>query len=174
VKNAERYYRSMFAAEWNRGTCRDQHMVETLDCAGEIISVHHRPKLPLGAQLAFRRRAGDGDGRPWRIERGQLLRQRYGQMRYSRAFTTYAGTVTAASNWDAPADEASAACVPGSYEELFHRLSAQFLADVARRGLAFRSIKSAEARTGHCVIYLPESERVSHYFKARLAEQLTR
>ena len=88
-------------------------------------------------------------------------------------FTTYTGTVTAASNWDAPAERKRVRpALAGSYEDLFHATGmpafllmlrdADWLSGVLNQQRLERAIG---------VIYLPESERVSHYFHARLANQ---
>jgi erythromycin esterase-like protein len=104
---------------------------------------------------------------------GQLLRQRYGQDAVLAGFTTYTGTVTAASNWDAPAERKRVRpALPGSYEELFHATEVpSFL--LMLRGADWLSGVLNQQRLERAigVIYLPESERASHYFKARLAEQ---
>jgi erythromycin esterase-like protein len=104
---------------------------------------------------------------------GQLVRQRYGNDAVLAGFTTYTGTVTAASNWDAPAERKRVRpALPGSYEELFHATEVpSFL--LMLRGADWLSGVLNQQRLERAigVIYLPESERVSHYFKARLAEQ---
>jgi len=86
---------------------------------------------------------------------------------------TYAGAVTAASNWGAPAERKRVRpALAGSYEDLFHATripnfllklrDADWLSGVLREQRLERAIG---------VIYLPESERVSHYLHARLADQ---
>ena len=54
---------------------------------------------------------------------GQLVRQHFGKESVSIGFTTYDGTVTAASDWDAPAERKSVRPGhPESYEALFHEV----------------------------------------------------
>jgi len=173
VKNAERYYRSMFASRVESWNLRDQHMVETLDAL-----VNH-----LGASSAkiaiWAHNSHLGDARATEmgdhgeINVGQLVRQRYGQDAVLAGFTTYTGTVTAASNWDAPAERKRVRpALPGSYEDLFHATDVPgFL--LMLRGADWLSGVLNQQRLERAigVIYLPESERVSHYFKARLADQ---
>ena len=49
------------------------------------------------------------------------MRQRYGKQSVSIGFSTYTGTVTAASEWDGPAERKHVRpALPGSYEALFH------------------------------------------------------
>ena len=103
---------------------------------------------------------------------GQLMRERHGARVLSAGFTTYTGTVTAASDWDAPAERKTVRpALPDSYELLFHDLGAgDFLLDCAapeaRAALAKPRLERAIG-----VIYRPETERVSHYFKCALTDQ---
>ena len=104
---------------------------------------------------------------------GQLVRERFGKEAVSIGFTTYTGTVTAASDWDAPAERKQVR--PGhrdSYEALFHEV------DTPRFFLNLRDNAelAAQLRTEHLeraigVIYRPETEMQSHYFHARLPDQ---
>jgi erythromycin esterase-like protein len=104
---------------------------------------------------------------------GQLARERYGNVATLVGFTTYTGTVTAASNWDAPAERKRVRpALDGSYEALFHATEIpNFLLPL--RGATWISGALNEERLERAigVIYLPETERISHYFSARLANQ---
>ena len=61
-----------------------------------------------------------GQGGEWNV--GQLVRQRYGADCVLVGFTTYDGTVTAASNWHGAAERKLVRpALPGSYEALFHQ-----------------------------------------------------
>src|SRR5258707_1605903 len=174
VKNAERYYREMFASRIESWNLRDQHMVETLDAlvnhlgasAGKIAVWAHN------SHLGDARATEMGDH--GEVNVGQLVRQRYRQDAVLAGFTTYTGTVTAASNWDAPAERKRVRpALAGSYEDLFHATEipgfslmlrgADWLSGVLNRQRLERALG---------VIYLPECERVSHYFHARLADQV--
>jgi erythromycin esterase-like protein len=88
-------------------------------------------------------------------------------------FTTYDGTVTAASEWDGPALRKQVRpALAGSYERLFHDSGlARFLlplrADLdLSSGLAQPRLERAIG-----VLYLPQTERASHYFRAHLSQQ---
>jgi erythromycin esterase-like protein len=173
VKNAERYYRAMFASRIDSWNLRDQHMVETLDAL-----VNHLGGASAKiAVWAHNSHLGDASatemGDHGELNVGQLVRQRYKEEAVLTGFTTYTGTVTAASNWDAPAERKRVRpALVGSYEELFHSTElpgfllmlrgAEWLSGVLNQQRLERAIG---------VIYLPESERVSHYFNARLADQ---
>ena len=124
VRNAEEYYRTMFGGRVESWNLRDRHMAETL---GELLQFlertrPRRARRRLGAQLAPRRRARDGDGRGRRAERrparARALRR---ATRCSSASRRYTGTVTAASEWDGPAQRKHVRpALAGSYERLFH------------------------------------------------------
>ena len=104
---------------------------------------------------------------------GQLVRERYGASGVLVGFTTYAGTVTAASEWDGPAHRKDVRpALAGSYERLFHDVRIPRFLLPLRTDLELASVLTPprlERAIG--VIYLPETERASHYFHARLSEQ---
>jgi erythromycin esterase-like protein len=59
-----------------------------------------------------------GDMGEWNV--GQLARERFGNEAVLVGFSTYTGTVTAASDWDAPAERKRVRPgLPGSFEALF-------------------------------------------------------
>jgi len=104
---------------------------------------------------------------------GQLVRQRHGNEAVLVGFTTYTGTVTAASDWGAVAERKQVRpAMSGSYEATFHETGiGNFLLRIrGKRELADR-LHRAQLERAIGVIYRPESERWSHYFHARLAEQ---
>jgi erythromycin esterase-like protein len=112
-----------------------------------------------------------GDSGEWNV--GQLSRERFGEETFLVGFTTYSGTVTAARDWDAPAERKRVRpALAGSWEALFHEIGyASFvlpLRDVASLDDTF-SQDRLERAIG--VIYRPETERVSHYFNAQLSHQ---
>jgi len=52
---------------------------------------------------------------------GQLVREQYGEAAVLIGFSTYTGTVTAANDWDGPAElQQVRPALPDSYEALFH------------------------------------------------------
>ncbi|CAN5235890.1 hypothetical protein BH23GEM4_BH23GEM4_15760 [soil metagenome] len=105
----------------------------------------------------------------WNV--GQLARERYGDDAVLVGFTTHSGTVTAASEWDAPAERKRVRpSLTGSYERLFHDLElSDFL--LLLDGAAGDALREKRLERAIGVIYKPESERVSHYFNAALSEQ---
>ena len=172
--NAEEYYRSMFrgrASSWN---LRDMHMVESLDALVEHFDRRgHRAKV-----VVWEHNSHLGDARATEMSRrgelnvGQLVRQRRGRDAVLIGFTTYAGTVTAASNWDAPAERKRVRpALRESYEALLHETTIpRFLLPLGS-GPAVDALRAERLERAIGVIYLPDTERASHYFAARLPEQ---
>jgi erythromycin esterase-like protein len=87
-------------------------------------------------------------------------------------FTTYTGTVMAADDWDGAAERMHVrAALPGSFERLFHEAGEK--AYLVPLGAAPQgdAVRSAHLERAIGVIYRPRTERQSHYFRARLADQ---
>src|SRR6266436_6345383 len=123
VLNAERYYRTMFRGRVESWNLRDSHMAETLDAL-----VTHLNSQGQQAKVAvWEHNSHLGDARATymadqgELNVGQLVRERYGPEAVLVGFTTYAGTVTAASDWDGPAERKRVRpALENSYEALFH------------------------------------------------------
>jgi erythromycin esterase-like protein len=173
VANAERYYRSMFrgrASSWN---LRDTHMFETLE------AVVGRVEQAGGSGVcvwAHNSHLGDARatqmGKGGELNVGQLVREHYGRAACLVGFSTYTGSVTAAHEWDDPAQRRYVRPgLAGSTESLMHRAGVpRFLLDL--RDPAVRAAL-AEPRLERAigVIYRPETERMSHYFQVELPDQ---
>jgi erythromycin esterase-like protein len=104
---------------------------------------------------------------------GQLVRERFGRAAFLTGFTTYNGTVTAASDWDAGAERKTVRpALPGSYEALFHQCGiGNFFLDLHQTNEAVAALAVPRLERAIGVIYRPETERPSHYFAAVLARQ---
>src|SRR5438552_1736099 len=174
IRNAEAYYRAMFLGRETSWNLRDTHMMQTLDA----LHAHIRQIAGGGRLVVWAHNSHLGDARATEmgargeLNLGQLVREKYGSRARSIGFTTHAGTVTAANNWDEPAERKRVRLsLPDSYERLFHDVGvARFLllldsADVREILMPSRF----ERAIG--VIYRPDTERVSHYFRARLPDQ---
>ncbi len=168
VVNAESYYRAMFHGGVESWNLRDRHMAETLEqLAGHLQSISGHGRVAVWEHNSH---LGDNRatelGAAGQLNVGQLVRERVGHEALLVGFTTYTGTVTAASEWGGPAERKRVRpALPGSWEELFHeRAPAAFLLDpVAVHG------RRLERAIG--VVYQPQTERVSHYFHTRVADQ---
>jgi erythromycin esterase-like protein len=176
VKNAEAYYRQMFAGRVDTWNLRDTHMVETLDALLAHLS-HKRgepAKLVVWAHNWYL-----GDARATQMAQrgelnvGQLCRERWGAAVFSVGFTTHEGLVTAAGDWGLPAQRMRVRpSLEHSFERLFHEVGVpQLLLIFAEAPRAAAALTEERLERAIGVIYRPESERLSHYFRARLAEQ---
>jgi erythromycin esterase-like protein len=112
---------------------------------------------------------GDAD----ELNVGQLARERYGRNAVLIGLTTYTGSVTAASNWGGPAElKRVRPALPGSYEAVFHDTGLpRFLLNLRDGGQAIEGLRSPRLERAIGVIYLPRTERTSHYFQAQLPAQ---
>jgi erythromycin esterase-like protein len=109
-------------------------------------------------------------GRRGELNVGQLMRERYGDDTRLIGFSTYTGTVTAASDWGAPMERMRVRPgLPGSFEELFHHVGTPSFMVHAKDAPPELYEPRLERAIG--VIYRPESERWSHYFHAQLPYQ---
>jgi erythromycin esterase-like protein len=176
VKNAEEYYRSMFRGRVSSWNLRDRHMAETLDALAE-----HLERQGAGAakvvvwehnsHLGDARATQMGEAGEWNV--GQLVRERHAGEAALVGFSTYKGTVTAASDWDAPAERKRVRpALAGSYEALFHEVGvARFLLPLRGGGEVAAGLRGPRLERAIGVIYRPDTERQSHYFYARLPDQ---
>jgi erythromycin esterase-like protein/predicted phosphoribosyltransferase len=168
VVNAEEYYRSMFRAGVESWNLRDQHMAETLET---LVAHLERTSGPTRVAVwEHNSHLGDNRatelGEAGQLDVGQLIRERHEGESLLVGFTTYTGTVTAASRWGGPAERRLVRrALPGSWEELFHDQGVPaFLLDGA-------DVRGRRLERAIGVIYRPETERISHYFHARLGSQ---
>jgi erythromycin esterase-like protein len=168
VVNAEAYYRAMYRGGVESWNLRDRHMAQTLDALTEHLQRDSgRAKVVVWAHNSH---LGDARatelGQAGELNVGQLVRERAGDRALLVGFTTYSGTVTAASDWGGPAERKRVRrALPGSWEEQLHEAGTpRFLLDPSQ--LHGRRLERAIG-----VVYRPEAERISHYFHARIADQ---
>jgi erythromycin esterase-like protein len=175
VQNAEKYYRTMFHGRVESWNWRDRHMAETLDALMNHLTVQGE-----NAKVAvWEHNSHLGDARATymadygELNVGQLVRQRYGGDAILIGFTTYKGTVTAASEWDGPAERKRVRpALAESYETLFHEsVGSNFLLTIRTNEAGAKAVRQPRLERAIGVIYSPQTERHSHYFDARLAEQ---
>ena len=174
VKNAEEYYRVMFEGRVSSWNLRDLHMAETL----YALAAHLGKRFGSARIVVWAHNSHLGDARAtdrarygeWNL--GQLVREHH-----SRAvlvgFTTYTGTVTAASDWGGHYEmKRVRPALQESYESLFHETGIpRFLAAFAGDERLARELRAERLERAIGVIYRPETERASHYFMTRLSDQ---
>jgi erythromycin esterase-like protein len=174
VRNAEEYYRAMFRGRVESWNLRDRHMTETL----AALLAHFEGKRQRARVVVWEHNSHLGDARAtemgalgeWNV--GQLVRERWDGDAVLVGFTTYEGTVTAAADWDAPAERKRVRpALADSWEALFHETRlARFLLVLEDREVR-AALRGPRLERAIGVIYRPQTERASHYFRARLPEQ---
>lgn len=175
VKNAEAYYRSMFRGRAESWNVRDEHMAQT---AHELLAYldQQRPgsRLVLWAHNSHLGDARATDmGHSGELNLGQLVREHFGGAAVNIGFTTHTGTVTAASEWDSPPERKQVRpSVAASYERLFHDVGmSRFLLPLRRDSALSSVLAGPHLERAIGVLYLPRTERQSHYFYAHLPQQ---
>ena len=174
IQSAEAYYRQMFSSRVNTWNLRDTHMSDTLD----LLHRHLSRRLGRSAKIAvWEHNSHLGAARATEMGArgehnvGQLTRERYGDDCCLIGFTTYKGSVTAASEWDGPAERKRVRPgIPGSIEEILSRLNRDRFW-LPLRGEIAEALREPRLQRAIGVLYLPDTERASHYFRCRLAEQ---
>jgi erythromycin esterase-like protein len=168
VADAEAYYRSMFKGRNTSWNLRDTHMADVLD----LLRQHVGPKLVVWAHNSH---VGDARatwmGDDGQLTLGQLCRERYPGETALIGFTTHTGTVQAAYDWDEPgAIERVRPSLAGSWEEALHGVGVPMFA-VTGRALAEVTDGTELLHRAIGVVYRPRTERQSHYYFSKLAEQ---
>ncbi len=175
ARNAEEYYRAMYHGRVSSWNLRDGHMAETLDAL--IAHLDRNGGHSKVVVWAHNSHLGDARatemGTRGELNVGQLVRERYRRDMVSVGFTTYTGTVTAASDWGGVAERKRVRPgLAGSYEALFHDTGiARFQILLRDGGAVKEALRDERLERAIGVIYRPDSERWSHYFGARLADQ---
>lgn len=175
VKNAEHYYRTMYRSDVSSWNLRDRHMAQTLASLDKFLSALKQP----AKIVAWEHNSHLGDARATEMGRrgelnvGQLAREAYGDAVKLIGFTTHRGTVTAATNWGGPAERKTVRpALAESYEELFHQVGIErFMLLMKPESELRHLLRHSMLERAIGVIYRPETERESHYFLARLADQ---
>ena len=175
VVGGEAYFRVLYqggAASWN---ARDRHMAQTLEHLVDHLQA--RGQTPKVVVWAHNTHSGDARltemGAGGELNVGQLMRERYAQQSVLVGFTTYHGTVLAAEEWGAPGRVRRLnPAVPESYSALFHRTGIPaFLLTFRGRDALAQALAGPRLERAVGVLYLPRTERQSHYFRAQLSRQ---
>ncbi|HUP27706.1 MAG TPA: erythromycin esterase family protein [Chloroflexia bacterium] len=158
-------------SSWN---VRDRHMVDTLDALAQQMSIRGRQaKIVVWAHNTH-----VGDARATQFGRdgleniGQLVRERHKGDTVLVGFSTFRGSVRAATAWDEPGirwdlNQAE----PESDAALFHDTDlGDFLLQLRGTRLE-KMFSSPMLQRAVGVIYSPTTERTTHYFEAELSRQ---
>jgi erythromycin esterase-like protein/predicted phosphoribosyltransferase len=178
VRDAEVYYRAMFSGRVNSWNLRDHHMADTLDAL--LTHLDHQGDAEPSRIVVWAHNSHVGDARATevyadgQITLGQLARDLYGDKTRLIGFSTYTGTVTAASEWGGIAQRKTVRPgLPNSVEELFHETNTDSFFVAMRDGGRVSAEPLDDVRPARAigVIYLPATERHSHYYHVRPTEQ---
>lgn len=179
VRDAERYYKSMYYSSANSWSLRDTHMIETLQRL-----LRSKPENSKAIIWAHNSHIGDARYTAMGLRRdevniGQLCRERFGRDNVALiGCGTHTGTVAAASEWDGEMEVMTVnPSRPDSWEYVAHSTGIpSFVLDL-RPGYADPALRQAVAEEPPRlerfigVIYRPETERISHYSQAHLHNQ---
>jgi len=163
VMNAEEYYRAMFRGRVDSWNLRDTHMFETLDALADHLG--RRSRIVVWAHNSH---LGDARatelGEHGELNLGELVRRRWGEDALLVGFTTFTGWVTAADDWGGAARRMRVRpALDGSIEAHLHERGGDTVLEPSDEP------ELLERAIG--VVYRPQTERLSHYFRARLPEQ---
>jgi erythromycin esterase-like protein len=175
IRDAEAYYRTMVRsgpASWN---VRDRHMLATLESLRDHLGSGGRP----ARAVVWAHNSHLGDARATAMSQigevnlGQLARERWGADACCLiGMTTHTGTVTAAHEWDEPAELRTVRpSRSDSYERLFHDTGRPMFLLRTRTPALAPVLEGPRLERAIGVIYRPETERASHYFAASLRDQ---
>jgi len=174
VANAERYYRVMYYGSRESWNLRDGYMFETLKRLNHFYGTDSKA-------IVWAHNSHIGDAAATEMSArgetniGKLCRDEYGDSAYSIGFGTDNGTVAAASDWDGPMEvKEIVSSRAGSYEKLFHDIGLPgFLLGMRHLAPSALRKKLSKPRLERAigVLYRPETELASHYFRAVLPRQ---
>jgi erythromycin esterase-like protein len=176
VRHGEAYYRLIYRQNFSTWNLRDRHMTSTIQ---ELVKYTDKLGGRRAKVVVWAHNSHQGDarmtvrGEAGELNVGHLMRQYYDGQTVLVGFTTYAGELRAASEWGQQGSRLKLRpALEESYAGLFHQTGIpDFL-------LLFRgNEKLSEALGSHRlqravgVVYMPGTERRSHYFDARLSKQ---
>ena len=175
VADAERYYRAMLDESVSTWNLRDAHMFDTLERLIGHLTLHQgRTKAVVWAHNSH---VGDAAvtamSRRGETNLGAIARTRFGSGCVLVGFTTYSGTVTAASQWHSPEERKVVRPARNdSYEYVFHYTAVPgFYLPLREHRPALAGLPERALERAIGVIYRPETELQSHYFSARMIDQ---
>jgi len=186
VKDAESYYRNSFAGGSTTWNIRDKHMCETLEA---LLEYNQKKQNTVSKAVIWAHNSHLGDSRATEYQResgewnlGQLVRERFGKERsFNVGFTSFTGSVTAASYWGGPTRRFQLTpSFEDSYEALFHKALPENWLLILRSNdnkaiqpdkeiNDLLSLTRTERMVG--VQYCKDTERRSHYVPAVLPLQ---
>ena len=174
VRAAEHYYRLMYRSSRESWNLRDRHMFDTLvrllerrgDAAKAVVWAHNS-HIGNAAATAM--------GWQGEFNIGESCRAAFGDQAVLIGFGTDRGTVAAASDWDGPMQVKKVLPArPDSFEHVFRQTHIpSSLTDWrgGRKSQLRELLSKPRLERAIGVVYRPETELLSHYFEAVLADQ---
>ena len=176
VRHGEAYYRLMYFKNFSTWNLRDSHMASTIQELARYVDALGGEKAKV---VVWAHNTHQGDAMMTeRGERGEhnvghLMRKSHDGQSFLVGFTTYTGEVMAASEWGGGGSRMKVRpALEESYSGAFH------LTGIPNFLLLFRGNERLSQALGEPrleraigVVYLPDTERKSHYFEARMSRQ---
>jgi erythromycin esterase-like protein len=165
----------MFRGRVSSWNLRDSHMAETLDALTRHLSKDGKQaKIVVwehNSHIGDARATEVGGLGEWNV--GELARKAYDGQTRLIGFSTFDGWVTAASEWDGAAERKRVRpALPGSYEQILHEAgNGNFFLPLRNDSPARDALMERRLERAIGVLYLPRTERQSHYFAAQLPRQ---
>ncbi|HEX8219424.1 MAG TPA: erythromycin esterase family protein [Chloroflexia bacterium] len=175
VKSKREYDRSVSTGPDSSWNVRDRHMAGTLEALSAHLGAGGKP----AKVVVWAHNTHVGDARATEmaeseeLDLGQLAREKYKEDAVLVGFTTYTGTVIAARSWDEPGQQFDVRpALPESYSGLFHDAGVGNALFILRGNERLaEALDEPRLQRGIGVLYLPETERPSHYYQAWLSRQ---
>jgi erythromycin esterase-like protein len=176
VRHAEAYYRLLYHQNFSTWNLRDKHMATTIQELVKYLDALGGNKTKV---VVWAHNSHQGDarmterGEAGELNVGQLMRQFHDGSAVLVGFTTYTGEVRAASEWGGGDRRMKLRpALPESYAALFHETGVPaFLLLMRGGGPHVEALARPRPERAVGVVYLPATERRSHYFQARLSKQ---
>lgn len=176
VRHGEAYYRLIYFQNFSTWNLRDSHMASTIQ---ELVKYVDALGGQKGKAVVWAHNTHQGDARMTeRAARGEhnvghLMRQFHDGNTFLLGFTTYTGEVMAASGWGHGGRRMKVRpALSESYAGLFHLTGIQsFLLPFRGNDALTDALGRPRLERAIGVVYLPETERRSHYFEARMSKQ---
>lgn len=172
---AENYYRAMYRGEESSWNLRERFMAGTLD---RLLARLDAPGKPARI-VVWAHNIHQGDARATdqavvgEVSIGQLMRERHPDEVFIVGFTTYTGSVRAASQWGGhDRIRRLRPALPGSWSARLHAVGmpAALWVFAQRHDLA-EALSAPRPDRAVGVVYVPHDERASHYFNVSLSRQ---
>ena len=176
VRHGEAYYRLLYFQNFSTWNLRDSHMASTIQELVRYVDALGGDKAKV---VVWAHNTHQGDARMTRrgeqgeLNVGHLMRKFHDGKTYLVGFTTYTGEVMAATEWGEGSRRMKVRpALNESYSGLFHQTGVpNFLLLFRGNERLAHALGEHRLERAIGVVYLPGTERKSHYFEARMSRQ---